>query len=79
MNENQLTSVAADIILAWTTQGAKMRHLLWYALTPDDQEFATKALRLKPSHRATYRADLVRVELEVRRLAKWAIETEEAS
>ena len=79
MADDKLTNVAADIILAWTNQGAKMRHLLWYALTPDDQEFATKTLRLNPSHRATYRADLVRVEREVRRLAKWAIDTEEGS
>jgi hypothetical protein len=74
-----VSEVASEIILWWTQRGAKMRHLLWYALTPDDQEFATKTLRLNRSNCATYRADLVRVELEVRRLAKWAIETEEAS
>lgn len=79
MTEDQLRTVAADIILAWTSQGAKMRHLLWYALTPEDQEFATKALKLKRSHRATYRADLVRVERKVRSLAQWAIDTEKAS
>ena len=79
MTADDLRNVAADIILAWTSQGSKMRHLLWYALTPADQEFATKTLGLNRSDRATYRADLVRVEQEVRRLARWAIETEEAS
>lgn len=79
MADDKITIVAADIILAWTGQGAKMRHLLWYVLTPDDQNFATQALELSRSNRATYRAELVRVEREVRRLARFAIDIDEAS
>jgi len=73
-----VTEVASEIILFWTQQGSTVASLREYVMTPADADFATFRLRFDRWSRS-YRAHLIEVEAEVRRLAKWAVETEKAS
>ena len=73
-----VSEVASEIILWWTQQGSTVASLCDYVMTPADADFATQMLRFDRWSRS-YRAHLIEVEGEVRRLAKWAVETEKAS